>query len=189
MSFITDTFFGGAEKKAGEAAAAGRTEGIAEQRRQRDITRQDFSGFVERGGAAGEREAAFLGLRGTEAEQAAISGFQESPGQVFLRERQERALLRNEAAIGGLGGGNVRTALQEQAFGIASTQLSERKDRLAGVARRGLSAVGQQAGIGADISTNIAGLLSERGEARASGILGQAAGIRRGLGQVAQAFI
>jgi len=189
MSFIKDIFFGGAEKRAGEAQAAGITEGIAEQRRQFDITREDFAGFAERGGVAGEREAEFLGLRGAEAEQAAIAGFQESPGQVFLRERQERALLRNEAAIGGLGGGNVRTALQEQAFGIASTQLGERKDRLAGVARRGLGAVGQQAGVGAGISANISNLLAGRGEAQAGGILGRASGIRGGLARVAGAFI
>ena len=188
MSFIKDVFFGGAEKKAAEAEAAGISEGIAEQRRQFDITREDFSGFAERGGLAGEREAEFLGLRGVEAEQAAIAGFRESPGQVFLRERQERALLRNEAAIGGLGGGNVRTALQEQAFGIASTQLGERKSRLANVAQRGLGAVAGQAGIGAGISTNIAQLLAERGAVRGTGILGRASGIRRGLGQVAQAF-
>lgn len=187
--FIKKLFFGGAEEEAAEQRAAGRTEGIAEQRRQFDVTREDFSGFVERGGAAGEREAEFLGLRGTEAEQAAISGFRESPGQVFLRERQERALLRNEAAIGGLGGGNVRTALQEQAFGIASTQLGERKSRLADVARRGLSAVGQQAGIGAGISANISNLLAGRGDVLAAGTEAEAEARRSGLARVAGAFI
>ncbi len=189
MSFIKKLFFGGAEKEAAEQRAAGISEGIAEQRRQFDITREDFSGFAERGGAAGEREAEFLGLRGTEAEQAAIAGFRESPGQVFLRERQERALLRNEAAIGGLGGGNVRTALQEQAFGIASTQLGERKSRLADVARRGLSAVAGQAGIGAGISANISNLLAGRGEVLGAGTEATAAARRSGLARVAGAFI
>ena len=189
MSFIKDVFFGGAEQEAARAQEAGITAGIAETRRQFDITQEAFQPFRERGGLAGEEEAALLGLRGTEAEQAALGRFQESPGQVFLRQRQERSLLRNQAAIGGLGGGNVRTALQEQAFGIASQQLGERQNRLAALARGGLSAVGQQAGFGGQAAANISNLLVGRGAARASGITGRAAGIRRGIGQVAQAFI
>ena len=51
MGFIKDAFFGGAEERAAEQRAAGLTEGIGEQRRQFDLTRQDFSGFRERGGA------------------------------------------------------------------------------------------------------------------------------------------
>ncbi len=129
---------------------------LAEQQRQFDITREDFAGVRERGDIAGEAEAALLGLSGVEAERAAIAGFEESPGQVFLRERQERALVRNQAALGGLGGGNVRTALQEQAFGIAATQLGERKSRLANVASRGAQATAQGAQIGAGISGTIA---------------------------------
>ena len=188
MSFIRDTFFGGAEKEAARAREAGITAGIEEQRRQFDITQEAFDPFRERGGLAGEEEAAFLGLRGTEAEQAALGRFQESPGQAFLRERQERSLLRNQAAIGGLGGGNVRTALQEQAFGIASTQLGERQDRLAALRQGGLAAVGQQAGFGGQASANISNLLGARGETRAFGIESAAAARRSGLGRIAGAF-
>lgn len=189
MSFIVDTFFGGAEKKAAKKRAAGITEGIDEQRRQFDLTREDFAPGIEAGDVSRERLLEFLGLRGQEAEQAAISGFTESPGQAFLRERQERSLLRNQAAIGGLGGGNVRTALQEQAFGIASTQLGERKDRLAGLAQSGLGAVGQQAGIGAGISANISNLQVGRGDVLGTGIEAAAAQTRSGLARVAGAFI
>lgn len=131
----------------------------------------------------------FLGLRGAEAEQAAISGFTESPGQAFLRDRQERALLRNEAAIGGLGGGNVRTALQEEAFGRAATQLGERKSRLANVASGGLTQVARQGGIGANISANIANLFAERGDVQGRGTEATAAARRSGLARVAGAFI
>ncbi len=138
---------------------------------------------------AGEREAEFLGLRGPEAERRAIEGFTESPGQAFLRERGIRQANRAASVSGELGGGNILEELNRQGIGFAGRFLAERKDRLANVAGRGLSAVGQQAGIGANISRNISGLLGERGKARASGILGQAAGLRRGLGQVAGAFI
>lgn len=189
MSFIKDIFFGGAEKKAGEARAAGITEGIGEQRRQFDVTREDFAGFRERGGVAGEREAEFLGLRGVEAERAALEGFTESPGQAFLRERGLRAANRAASVSGELGGGNILEELQRRGTGFAQQFLGERLDRLAGVAGRGLQATTAGAGFGGQISSNISGLLGARGEARAGGILGRASGIRRGLGQVAQAFI
>lgn len=188
MSIIKDIFFGGAEKKAARAEERGITAGIEEEQRQREFAQEQFAPFLERGGLAGEREAEFLGLRGPEAEQAALAGFAESPGQVFLRERGERALLRSEAAIGGLGGGNVRTALLEQGVGFAGQFLGERLDRLRRVARGGLEATTAGADIGGRFSSNIARLFGERGRAKAGGILGRASGIRGGLSRIAGAF-
>lgn len=189
MSFIVDTFFGGAERKAGKAEVAGITEGIEEQRRQFDLTREDFAPGIEAGDVSRERLLEFLGIRGPEAEQRALSGFTESPGQAFLRERGIRQANRAASVSGGLGGGNILEELNRQGIGFAGQFLGERKDRLAGLAGQGLRQVGQQGVIGANISGNISGLLGQRGQARASGILGQAAGIRRGLSGVAKAFI
>lgn len=138
---------------------------------------------------AGEREAELLGLRGAEAEQAAISGFIESPGQKFLRERGERAVLRSASATGGLRGGNVLAELQRRGIGTAATQLGTRQDRLRAVAAGGTGALGTQAGIGAGISSNIAELLASRGDVRASGILGRKGAIKGTLTDVAKAFI
>jgi len=101
--------------------------------------------FIRGGQEAFAQRQALLGLGGEEARTAALSRFTESPGQVFLRERQERALLRNASALGGLGGGNVRAALQEQAFGRAQTDLDRQLARLTGVTREGLTAT--QAGL------------------------------------------
>lgn len=189
MSFVKDLLFGGAEKDAAAAREKGLNDATAESRRQFDQTREDFAPGIERGNAAGEREAEFLGLRGAEAEQRALDSFTESPGQAFLRKRSERSLLRNEAAIGGLGGGNVRTALQEQAVGIAGTQLSERKDRLGAVARGGQNQVTNQASIGSNLSSRISDLLADTGEARGQGIDNVANARRSGLARVAGAFI
>lgn len=134
-----------------------RTGGLSESRRTREdeINRaiqerfagraEGFQPFTEAGQQAVTQRSALLGLSGAESQQEAFSRFAESPGQTFLRERQERALLRNAAALGGLGGGNVRTALQEQAFGRAQTDLDQQLARLTGVAREGLTAT--QAGL------------------------------------------
>ena len=102
--------------------------------------------FFQAGTAASTERSALLGLGGNEAQQQAFSRITESPGQTFLRERQERALLRNASALGGLGGGNIRTALQEQAFGRAQTDIDRQIERLGGVVGTGLSAA--QGGVG-----------------------------------------
>lgn len=96
--------------------------------------------YAQAGTAALSEQQALLGLGSPEEQQAAMSRFTESPGQRFLRERQEKALLRNQAAIGGLGGGNIRTALQEQAFGRSQTDLQNQIDRLSGLSGQGFAA-------------------------------------------------
>ena len=106
--------------------------------------------YAEAGQQALTESQALLGLTGPEAEQAAISRITESPGQAFLRERQERSLLRNAAALGGLGGGNVRTGLQEQAFQRAQTDIDQRLSRLSALTGQGFAAArgGLESGFG-----------------------------------------
>lgn len=106
-----------------------------------------YQPYSEAGRAAIEREAALSGAYGPEAQQQAINAFIESPGQKYLREQQEKALLRNQAAIGGLGGANVRTALQEQAMGIASTQQQQYLENLRSLAMRGQEVAGAETGL------------------------------------------
>lgn len=106
-----------------------------------------YQPYSEAGQAAIGREASLSGAMGHEAQQQAIDAYIESPGQQYLREQQERSLLRNQAAIGGLGGGNVRTALQEQAMGIASTQQQQYLENLRSLATRGQQVAGAEANI------------------------------------------
>jgi hypothetical protein len=119
--------------------------------------------YSEAGGQALQREAALSGALGPEAQQAAIAGFMESPGQKYLREQQEKALLRNQAAIGGLGGGNVRSALQEQAMGIASTRMQQDLENLRSLAGRGQQAAGAEADIYGTAGAGMAGLAQTLG--------------------------
>jgi hypothetical protein len=150
---------------------------LAEQRRQYDIGREDrlFGGarqeevdrqlverfrqlrgenigrldpYTQAGAAASQQRAGMLGL-GTAAEQrAAEAKFKESPGQKFLRERQEKTLLRNAAAMGSTASGNVMTALQEQAFNIAATDRENYLRQLGQVSGEGMGASGQIIGMG-----------------------------------------
>lgn len=151
-----------------------------------------YQPYSEAGQAAIGQEAALSGAMGPEAQQAAIDAYIESPGQKYLREQQEQALIRNAAAIGGLGGGSVRTALQEQAFGIASTQQQQALENLRSIASRGQQVAGAEAGLIQGVGQTGAGLTAGLGGQR-SGIIegaGQAgAGITSALGQQAAGTI
>lgn len=125
-----------------------------------------LSPSAQRGESASQLQAALSGALGPVAQQQAMGQFQESPGQQFLRQQQEQALLRNEAALGGgLGqSGRVMEALQEQAAGRAALDFDNQFSRLGQIAQRGDAA-----------TANIAQLQATLGQARS--------GIRGGLAQ------
>ncbi|PHS61645.1 MAG: hypothetical protein COB12_11950 [Flavobacterium sp.] len=166
-----------AQKAAGKAAgvqAQGVQAGIEEERRQFDVTQQNLAPFREAGVGALEQQQALLGLGGQDAQTAAFASFNESPGQKFIRERAQKNLVRNASAIGGLGGGNVRSALVEQGTGFAQQDFNNQFGRLGQIAGQGQAATTTTGQFGAQSSGNIANLERAGSEARASGILGKA---------------
>ena len=141
--------------------------------------------FREAGiGALGQQQA-LLGLSGVDAQQTAFAGLESSPGQKFLRDRAQRNLVRNASAIGGLGGGNVRSALVEQGVGFAQQDIQNQFGRLGQLAGQGQAATTSIGQFGAQAAGNIQQGLNQVGQTRASGITGSAAGLRGGLQQVA----
>lgn len=198
-----------------QSSAAGA--GIDEQRRQFDITtgqltaaeqanrealqsgQQQQQGaldpFAQAGVGALQQQQALLGLGTQEQQQAAFASFNESPGQQFLRSRGQKALLRNASAIGGIGGGNVRSALVEQGTGFAQQDFANQFSRLQQLSGQGLSAAqgigagalgtaqgigsgamntaARQGQFGSQTAGNISNLLGQQSQARASGILGE----------------
>ena len=174
LSGLVKGIFGdpGAPIRAGEIQAASTDRGIEETRRQFDITQANFQPILDAGSRALTQQEALLGLSGDEAQQQAFDNFKESPGQAFLRKRQEKALLRNNSAIGGLGGGNVRTALQEQGAQIAQQDLDNQLNRLAGISGAGQTATQNVASFGQQATNQINQLTGQGADAQASGILG-----------------
>ena len=158
-----------------EAAAAQETQAdkaLAEYRRQFDISQENLAPWLEAGGGALSAQKDFLGLSGKEAQQAAYDNYQMSPGQEFLRKRGEKALVRQHAAIGGLGGGRVRSALNQQGIGFAAQDFGNHYNRLAGLSNTGQQ-TGQQLGsLGQNFASNSAQQYGMIGNARASGIYG-----------------
>lgn len=134
-----------------------------------------FQPYAQAGAGAIQQEAALSGALGPEAQQAAINSFIESPGQKYLREQQEKALVRQNAATGGLGGGRIRSALMEQAMGIAATQQQQQLENLRSIATRGQDVAGSLANINMGAGTSAAGI--QTGSAQQLANLAQSLGM------------
>ena len=164
----------GAKSSAGKATRA-QTDAseatVAEQRRQFDITQAGLQPFQEAGQAAVTSQQALLGLSGQEAQAGALASIEQSAGQQFLRDRAQKNLVRNASAIGGLGGGNVRSALVQQGVGFAQQDIQNQFGRLGQVAGQGQSAATSIGQFGQQASGNIGNALLAGGQARATGIL------------------
>ena len=153
----------------------GLRESIAEQRRQFDIGQANLTPFREAGVGALQEQQARLGLLGQEAQQTSFDQFAESPGQKWLRERGEKAVLRGASATGGLGGGNVQKALVQHGIGVAAQQEGEQFNRLAGISGTGQSTAVTQAQLGQQFAGDVGQLHQGAAQTRASGLLAQQA--------------
>lgn len=162
---------------AGEAAgiqAGAAQAGIEEQRRQFDAMRELLKPYTEAGLPALEAQQAFLGLRGPEAERAAIERI--SGGEIFqaLANQGEEALLQRASATGGLRGGNIQGALAQFRPQLLSSLIEQQYGRLGGMTQLGQRSAAGVGAAGMETGTNVANLLSQQGAARAGGELGEA---------------
>jgi hypothetical protein len=162
---------------AGDAAAAqgaASQAGIEEQRRQFDEMRKLLQPYTEAGIPALEQQQTLLGLRGPEAEQAAIARL--TGGETFkaLAAQGENALLQQASATGGLRGGNLQGALGQFRPQLLSNLIEQQYGRLGGMTNLGQASAAGVGAAGMETGTNIANLLGQQGSAEAGGILGEA---------------
>jgi hypothetical protein len=167
-----------------QAGAAG--QGIAEQRRQFDALQALLKPYTEAGIPALEQQQAFLGLKGPEAERAAIERIQ--GGQTFqaLQQQGENALLQNASATGGLRGGNIQGALAQFRPALLNQALEQQYSRLGGMTQLGQQSAAGVGAAGMESGTNIANLLGQQGSAMAGGQIGQAKAFGQVLNMPAQ---
>lgn len=154
-------------------------------------------------GAQGQL-GSLLGIGGAEAQQQAQSAILDSPAMQALRERAGMLSTRTSAAIGGLGGGNVRQELYSQGRALDEQALQQRINQLSGVSQFGTQGIGQTAtGIGAgaigqqvamgmnqaqllggmtsDIGRTLAAGAAGAGQAQAGGVLGAGEALSGGM--------
>ena len=162
-----------AASSAAEAQAGSAQQGIEEQRRQFDAVQKLLAPYVSAGAPALEAQQAFLGLKGPEAERAAIERIKGGETFQALAGQGEEALLQRASATGGLRGGNIQGALAQFRPALLSSLIDQQYGRLGG-----MTALGQQsaAGVGtAGLQTgvNVSKLLGEQGAAQAGAEIAQ----------------
>lgn len=191
----------GAEE-AGQLQAAAAAQGIEEQRRQFDIAMEQLSPYQQAGVAsmqqlipyigagrpAIEAQQDLAGLRGPEAQRAAIENLAASPEFQAQVEQGERALLQRASATGGLRGGNVQEALAQFRPQMLSQLVSQQYERLGGLADVGRTTAQNIAQLGQSAAAGQATSALQTGQ-QVSGLLGQAGAAQAGAAMApAQAF-
>lgn len=182
---------GSAAKKASNIEAASLQAGVDETRAAREELRTLLQPYTEAGGPALQAQMAALGLAGPEAQQAYVSGQEQSPLFQSLAQQGEEAILQQASATGGLRGGNVQGALAQFRPQLLNQFLEQQYGRLGGMTQLGQRSAAGVGAAGMDAAGDIAKLLGQRGEARAGGalaqgkmysdILGGVGGIAKGL--------
>ena len=147
------------EQTAGLAPARETLADVSQGLRGDYATAQQFQApYREYGQEAAQRQAALTGALGPEAQQQAFAEYQASPALGFLQEQSERALMRNAAAMGGLGGGNVRQNLTKLTADLYGQDFQNQLNRLGDIATRGYGAAATSAGLGQNLATGIGNL-------------------------------
>jgi hypothetical protein len=153
----------------GQASEAG----IQEQRRQFDKVQELLKPYAEAGTGALAGQQAFLGLKGPEAERAAIERIQ--GGQTFqaLQQQGENALLQSASATGGLRGGNIQGALAQFRPALLSSLIDQQYGRLGGLTTLGQNAAAGTGAAAQTMGTNVTNLLGQQGAAAAGAEIAQ----------------
>ena len=181
IGFVKDTFFGGAEKRAGKAQERAGRKGAAVAAEQFQEVKGLALPFIEPGAPALQQQAAISGALGPEEQALAFQQFQEDPGTQFLREQGLRLIGSGAAATGGLGGGERLRELTRFSQGLALQDLSARFGRLGQVAGAGLRGVDVIARAGGAAAGQQIGALQTGAAGLARGLVGQAEGARAGI--------
>lgn len=160
-SVVSGLLGSSSSKRAAQAQQQSDAAAIAEQRRQFDLTRQDQQPWMQ----AGQNALAQL---------QDPNAFQQSPGFNFMRQQGMQGIERSAAARGGAASGNALKALAQFNTGLAQQDYGNWWNRQAGVAGIGQQATNALGQFGQNSANNISSLMQNSGEARASGIMGQA---------------
>jgi hypothetical protein len=198
----TQVVGGMVQSRAASKAAGAQTQaaemGIEEQRRQFDAVQEILKPYVTAGttaitglqpyAAAGapalEQQQALLGLRGPEAQQAAIAGIEGGAGYQAQVRAGEEALLQRASATGGLRGGNIQAALAQFRPQMLQQEIEKQYGRLGGltalgqttqqnIAQLGQASAAGTATAGLRTGADIANLMGQQGAARAGAELAQ----------------
>lgn len=167
--------------KASDAQTQASEAGIAEQQRQFDKMVELLSPYSKAGEGSLSAQQNILGLNGAGAQQAAISGIEQSPYFQATAQQGENAILQNASATGGLRGGNTQGALAQFRPALLNQLVQQQYQNLGGITSLGQNSAAQQGNAGMQSANNIGNLLAQGGSAQAGGIIGQASAQNQGF--------
>ena len=171
--------------KASDAQSEASQAGIDEQRRQFDKLVELLSPYTKAGEGSLSAQQNILGLNGAGAQQAAISGIEQSPYFKSTAQQGENAILQNASATGGLRGGNTQGALAQFRPALLNQLVQQQYQNLGGITSLGQNSASQQGNAGMQSANNIGNLLAQQGQAQAGGYIGQASAQNQLLGSLA----
>lgn len=164
-----------ASNSAGDAAdqqAGASQDAIGEQRRQFDLTRQDFAPYREIG------TNALRTLYGQINEQPTAAEVMAQPGYQFGLQQGQQAIDRRTAAAGGrISGASLKAAARygtdyaTTGYNAEYQRRQDRLNRLAALSGIGQSATGSSAAAGSAAAGNISGIIQSQGDANAAATL------------------
>lgn len=156
---------GNASKKAAKAQARSAEMGVAELKRQYDLTREDFTPWREAGAGAIKNLSAML-----------QPGYDHttSPGYQFRLKEGLRGVEGSAAARGILQSGGTLKGIDRYAEGMAAADFGDAFNRTAAVAAGGQQVATTLGQLGANKASGIADLFTQSGNAKASGYVGSA---------------
>jgi hypothetical protein len=160
---------------------AGANRAIGALRSGESKQQQQLNPFATAGVSALEQQQALLGMGGQAQQDAAFGAFRDSPGQKFMRDRAQKNLLRNSAAIGGLGGGNVRSALVEQGAGFAAQDFNNQFNRLGDIRTAGQNAAANIGQGALSTGSNAASTRFNEAQLTGAGAMNTAANVGQGM--------
>lgn len=178
MSFIADIFGAAtqadATRKAANTQADTTREGIAEQRRQYDLTRADYQPWRDAGVNALQSLATDINGQPTAAE------VMQDPGYQFGMQQGQQALDRKAAASGGrVSGASLKAASQfgtnyaSNGYNAAYQRRQDRLNRLQALAGIGQTATAGSAAAGANMANQVSNMQTGLGNAQAGATMNQ----------------
>jgi hypothetical protein len=173
---IGSAFLGAkASKNAAHAQEKASQAGIDEQRREYDLARADLAPYRAAGGTAITSGLAML--------QPGYD-FTASPGYQYRLDQGLRGVENSAAAKGILQSGGTLKGIDREAQGLAAQDYNDQFNRMMSIASGGQQAATSTGQFGMETGRSIADLLTQAGNAKASGYIGSANAISQGIGNV-----
>lgn len=169
---------------AAETQAGAAQGGIAETRRQFNVTRQLLQPYVAAGrdGLRDYRELA--GLINPRAQQAQINELKGGAEFRSLTKQGENAILANASATGGLRGGDVQGSLADYRSNLLSSLIERQLNRSGGMAQLGQNSATRVGSAALTTGQQVSGLMQQGGAAIAGGQLASANALGSMVGSI-----